>query len=107
MQLIILAGGKGTRMGELARQLPKPMIPIAGKPLLEHQIDLARRYGITDVILLTGYLGDVIEDYFGDGAEFGVRIRYHREASPWERRGLSKRSSRGSTTTSSCSTGTL
>lgn len=82
MQLIILAGGKGTRMGELARQLPKPMIPIAGKPLLEHQIDLARRYGITDVILLTGYLGDVIEDYFGDGAEFGVRIRYHREASP-------------------------
>jgi len=82
MQLIILAGGKGTRMGELARQLPKPMLPIAGKPLLEHQIALARRYGITDVILLTGHLGDMIEDYFGDGAEFGVRIRYHREASP-------------------------
>lgn len=82
MQLIILAGGKGTRMGELARQLPKPMIPIAGKPLLEHQIDLARRYGITDVILLTGYRGEVIEDYFGDGADFGVRIRYHRETSP-------------------------
>lgn len=82
MQLIILAGGKGTRMGELARQLPKPMIRIAGKPLLEHQLDLARRYGITDVVLLTGHLGDVIEDYFGDGADFGVRIRYHREQSP-------------------------
>jgi D,D-heptose 1,7-bisphosphate phosphatase len=82
MQLIILAGGRGTRMGELARQLPKPMLPIAGKPLLEHQIELARRYGITDVILLTGHLGDVIEDYFGDGSRFGVRIRYHREELP-------------------------
>lgn len=82
MQLIILAGGRGTRMGELARQLPKPMVPIAGKPLLEHQIELARRYGVTDVILLTGYRGDAIEDYFGNGTGFGVRIRYHREQSP-------------------------
>lgn len=82
MQLIILAGGKGTRMGQMAQQIPKPMIPIAGKPLLEHQIELARRYGITDVILLTGHLGEAIEDYFGDGSRFGVRIRYHREQSP-------------------------
>ena len=82
MQVVILAGGKGTRMGELTRAAPKPMVPLAGKPILEHQIELARRYGATDVILLTGHLGEVIEGYFGDGRAWGVSIRYHREDVP-------------------------
>jgi len=82
MQLVILAGGKGTRLGDLTRRIPKPMVPLAGKPMLEYQIELARRYGLRDVTILTGYQGNVIENYFGDGRHWGVRIRYHREQSP-------------------------
>ncbi len=82
MQVVIVAGGKGTRMGELTRTIPKPMTPLAGKPILEHQIDLARRYGAADVIVLTGHLGEVIEACFRDGRDRGVSIRYHRESEP-------------------------
>jgi len=82
MQVVILAGGKGARLGALTERLPKPMLPLAGKPILEHQIELARRYGAREIILLTGHLGQVIEDYFGDGAERGVPIRCRRESQP-------------------------
>jgi mannose-1-phosphate guanylyltransferase/phosphomannomutase len=82
IQVAILAGGKGTRMGDLTARLPKPMLPLHGKPILEHQIELARRYGCTEVILLVGCLGEVIRDYFGDGSRWGVSIRYHHELSP-------------------------
>jgi len=82
MQVVILAGGKGTRMGELAGQLPKPMIPIAGKPILQYQIELARRFQCTEILLLTGHLGETIEDHFGDGSDWGVHIQYHREDRP-------------------------
>jgi D,D-heptose 1,7-bisphosphate phosphatase len=82
MQVVILAGGKGTRMGDLTRHVPKPMVRLAGKPILEHQIELARRYGCADVLLLTGHLGEVIEAYFGDGSDRGISICYHREAAP-------------------------
>jgi histidinol-phosphate phosphatase family protein len=82
MQLVILAGGKGTRMGDLARDVPKPMVRIVGKPILEHQIEIARRHGVTDIVLLTGHLAEVIEAYFGDGSRWGVNIRHVREAAP-------------------------
>ena len=82
MQVVILAGGKGTRLGHLTRSVPKPMVLLAGKPILEYQIDLARECGFTEVLLLTGHLGEVIEDYFRDGRDWGVSIRYHRESSP-------------------------
>lgn len=82
MKVVIIAGGKGTRMGGLTQTIPKPMIPIAGKPILEHQIELVRRYGLTDVVVLTGYKGNVIEDYFGDGRRCGVDIMYCREDAP-------------------------
>ena len=82
MQVVILAGGRGTRMGRLTEHLPKPMLPLAGKPLLEHQVELARRFGCTDIIILTGHLGNVIEQHFGDGSKWGVRLRCHREAEP-------------------------
>ena len=82
MQVVILAGGKGSRMGSLAENLPKPMLPLAGKPLLEHQIELARRFGIEEAILLTGHRGDVIQEHFGDGSKWGMKIRCHRETQP-------------------------
>ena len=82
MQVVILAGGKGTRLGDLTRSVPKPMVPLAGKPIIQYQIELARRCGFTQLILLTGHLGEVIENYFGDGRDWGVSIRYCRESVP-------------------------
>lgn len=82
MKVVITAGGKGTRMQSIAEEIPKAMIPVNGKPVLEYQLELAKRYGFTDFLLLTGYLGDRIEAYFGNGARWGVHIDYHREQQP-------------------------
>ena len=81
-QLIILAGGAGTRLRERLGDLPKPMIPIAGKPLLEHQVELAKQHGFTDLIFFVHYRADLIEKHFGNGKNFGVRIRYILETEP-------------------------
>jgi histidinol-phosphate phosphatase family protein len=81
-QLIILAGGAGTRLRERLGDLPKPMIPIAGKPLLEHQVELAKQHGFTDLIFFVHYRADLIEKHFGDGQKFGVQIRYILEKEP-------------------------
>ena len=80
MQLVILAGGKGTRLG--LTDIPKPMCPIDGIPLLERQIKLARSYGIKEIFLLEGHLAQVISDYFGDGTRFGVKIHHIVEEKP-------------------------
>src|SRR5213075_1814024 len=81
-QLIILAGGKGTRLKDRLGDLPKPMIPIAGKPLLEHQIELARAHGFSDVLLFVHYRAELIQEHFGDGSQRGLRIRYIVETEP-------------------------
>lgn len=80
MQLVILAGGKGTRLG--LTDIPKPMCPIDGVPLLERQIKLAKSYGIEEIFLLEGHLAHVISDYFGDGERFGVKIHHIVEEKP-------------------------
>jgi D,D-heptose 1,7-bisphosphate phosphatase len=80
MQLVILAGGKGTRLG--LTDIPKPMIKIAGKPLLQYQVELAKRYGITEIFILSGYLANVIVDYFGDGSAWGIKIHHIIEPRP-------------------------
>ena len=90
MQAVIMAGGKGTRLSSVTRDIPKPMVQIDGRPLLEHQIDNLKECGITDIILVTGYLGDIIEDYFQNGQgvspstgrPFGVNINYYSEETP-------------------------
>jgi D,D-heptose 1,7-bisphosphate phosphatase len=82
MQVVIAAGGKGTRLKQVTADLPKPMVEVAGKPLLEHQVLLARRHGVRDILILTGFGAEQIEQYFGDGAAWGVRIQYQREAEP-------------------------
>lgn len=79
MQMVILAGGLGTRMRPVTEKVPKSMLLIQGKPFLEYQIDLLRRNGVTDIVLCVGYLAGRIKEYFSDGGEFGVRIRYSEE----------------------------
>ena len=81
-QLIILAGGMGTRLKARLGDLPKPMIPIAGKPLLEHQIELARRHGFTEVIIFACYRPETIEKHFGDGSKWGLKVSYILEKEP-------------------------
>ncbi len=82
VRVAVLCGGLGTRLGALARGLPKPMIPIGGRPYLERVLQSFAERGFRNVVLLTGYRSEVIEGYFGDGARFGLRIEYGREAEP-------------------------
>jgi D,D-heptose 1,7-bisphosphate phosphatase len=82
MKAVILCGGKGTRLGSIAAEIPKPMINVGGKPVLLHQVELLKRYGITEIIMLTGFLAEIIEEYFGDGKKFDVSISYYRETTP-------------------------
>jgi NDP-sugar pyrophosphorylase family protein len=76
MQVAILAGGLAVRLGDLARNRPKSLIEVAGKPFLEHQLEFLRKAGLTEVVLCIGHLGEQIRRRFGDGAEFGVNITY-------------------------------
>lgn len=82
MKVVIMAGGKGTRIASVRSDVPKPMINICGKPILEHQIDNLKACGLTDIIFVIGYLGDKIKEYFGDGSKFGVNIEYFVEDHP-------------------------
>jgi len=82
VKAVILAGGKGTRLGNLTKDVPKPMLKIGDKAILEHQVLLLKRYGIKNIIIITNHLYEVIEDYFGDGKRFGVNISYFREKKP-------------------------
>ncbi|MGI8958222.1 MAG: nucleotidyltransferase family protein, partial [Bryobacteraceae bacterium] len=82
MQLVIIAGGKGTRLKERTADLQKCMVEVGGKPLIEHQVLLARSQGISDILILTGFGAQSIEQYFGNGAPWGVKIRYQCEPEP-------------------------
>lgn len=83
MQAVIMAGGKGTRLRSVTNdEIPKPLAPIAGKPILQWQIECLRRNGVMDIILITGHLGEKIEAYFGNGSFLGVHISYFREREP-------------------------
>lgn len=76
MKAIIIAGGKGERLRPLTNKIPKPMIKINGKPILEHTINLLKKHGIKDIVIALCYLPDKITSYFGDGSKFNVKISY-------------------------------
>lgn len=80
--MVIMAGGKGTRLRPHTENCPKPLLPVAGKPMLEHIIERAKLEGFTHFVLAIHYLGHMIEDCFGNGERLGVRIDYVREQSP-------------------------
>ena len=90
MKTVIMAGGKGTRISSVARDIPKPMIPIDGIPVLEREINCLKQQGFDDIIITVSHLGNIIMDYFGDGSKispatgrpFGVKIEYFFEKEP-------------------------
>src|SRR5687767_3334225 len=79
MKAVILAAGKGTRMRELTTDVPKPMLKVHGKPILEHIIDGLAGTGIQEFFIVTGYKAETIEKYFGDGNGRGLKIFYGRQ----------------------------
>lgn len=82
MKTVIMAGGKGTRMNSVSGTLPKGLLKVAGKPVLAHQIECLASQGFRDIIIVTGHLGDAIQDRLGDGSLLGVRIVYYHEEKP-------------------------
>jgi len=79
MQIVILAGGLGTRLQRVAPNVPKAMVPVAGTPFIEHQLALLKKNGLEEVLLCTGYLGEQIESHVGNGSRFGMKVQYARE----------------------------
>ncbi|MCO7518822.1 MULTISPECIES: N-acetylmuramate alpha-1-phosphate uridylyltransferase MurU [unclassified Pseudomonas] len=84
MKAMILAAGKGERMRPLTLHTPKPLVPAAGKPLIEYHLEALARAGITEVVINHAWLGQQIEDHLGDGQRFGLSIRYSPEGEPLE-----------------------
>lgn len=82
MIAIIMAGGKGTRLAEVAKGIPKPMVRVGNKSILTHQIELLRNSGVKKIYLIIGYLGEVIQEYYKNGKDFGVEIEYIKEQEP-------------------------
>src|SRR4030042_6196510 len=82
MQAVILAGGKGRRLEKLSQKLPKSLIKIGDKPVIEHQILLLKKYNIDNVWILTGYLNKQVEKFCGNGKKWGVQIHHLSEKSP-------------------------
>ncbi len=77
-----MAGGEGTRLRPLTCNIPKPMVPIVNKPIMQHIIELIKKHGISEIAVTLQYMPDIIKDYFGDGQDFGVNLRYFTEESP-------------------------
>lgn len=82
MQAVILAGGKGTRLRPFTTSLPKPLVPVGERPIIEVILRQLRRRGFTDVVVSVGHLAELIEAYCGDGRRWGLRVRYARETKP-------------------------
>ncbi|HEX2064789.1 MAG TPA: sugar phosphate nucleotidyltransferase [Acidimicrobiales bacterium] len=82
MKAVIMAGGAGTRLRPLTSNQPKPMLPLANRPMMEHVVRLLRAHGFEDIVVTVAFLPQAIRAYFGDGSEFGVRMAYATEESP-------------------------
>jgi mannose-1-phosphate guanylyltransferase / phosphomannomutase len=82
MRAVVMAGGQGTRLRPLTSNQPKPMLPIVGRPMMQHVLRLARRHGITDCVATVQFLASVVRNYFGDGSDLGVSLSYVTEQEP-------------------------
>jgi len=90
----ILAGGIGTRLRPFTYEIPKPMLPVKGIPILEYNVRNLIEHGVKEIVLGIGYKGDLIKEYFGSGEAFGIKIRYSRETKPLGTAGALKRAER-------------
>lgn len=91
MKAMILAAGVGSRLDPLTRNVPKPMVPIVNRPVMEHIVELLKRHGFSEIMVNLYYLGEQIETHFGDGSRWGVRIHYSKEDRLWGDAGSVKR----------------
>lgn len=91
MRAMILAAGVGSRLDPLTRNVPKPLVPIVNRPVMEYLIDLLKQHGFTEIMVNLHYLGDHIESYFGDGSKWGVKISWSHEDKLWGDAGSLKR----------------
>ena len=91
MKAMILAAGVGSRLDPLTRNIPKPMVPIVNRPVMEHIVELLAKHGFNDIMVNLHYLADQIETYFGDGSKWGVNIHYSKEERLWGDAGSVKR----------------
>src|SRR4051794_22068414 len=82
MKAVIMAGGEGTRLRPLTSNVPKPMMPIVNRPMMEHIVSLLKAHGFDDIVVTVAFMANAIRTYFGDGSEFGVRMVYATEESP-------------------------
>jgi mannose-1-phosphate guanylyltransferase / phosphomannomutase len=82
MKAVIMAGGEGTRLRPLTSNQPKPMMPVANRPMMEHVVELLKTHGFDDIVVTVGFQANAIRTYFGNGAEFGVRMAYATEETP-------------------------
>ena len=82
MKAVIMAGGEGTRLRPLTSNCPKPMLPLANRPMMEHIIDLLKQHGIDEIVVTVAFLANQIRTYFGDGSEFGIKMVYATEDQP-------------------------
>ncbi len=90
----VLAGGIGTRLRPFTYEIPKPLLPVKGRPILEYNIRNLAEHGVKEIVLGVGYKGDLIKEYFGDGSSFGVKIKYSREKKPLGTAGALKKAER-------------
>ena len=88
MKAVILAGGRGTRLGQITNKIPKPMVYIGNKPVLQYQIELLKKYKITEIFIKVNYLKNIIKDYFKNGKDFGVKIKYFEKESDLNTAGI-------------------
>jgi mannose-1-phosphate guanylyltransferase/phosphomannomutase len=82
VKAVVMAGGEGTRLRPLTSNQPKPMVPVVGRPCMEHIVELLRKHGFEDVVVTLAFMPQAIRSYFGSGEAQGVRIRYSVEESP-------------------------
>ncbi|MGH2554798.1 MAG: nucleotidyltransferase family protein, partial [Actinomycetota bacterium] len=82
MKAVVMAGGQGTRLRPLTSNQPKPMLPIVGRPMMQHILRLARRHGITDIVATVQFLASIVRNFFGDGSDLGVSLSYATEEEP-------------------------
>src|ERR1700751_3627889 len=82
MQALVLAGGEGTRLRPVTPTIPKPVVPLVGRPFISYMLQWLRRHGVDDVILGCGFMADAVRGVLGDGEGLGIRLRYLEEPSP-------------------------